>query len=59
MPLVALLPALAIHVVEATGYAADAGEVPLALVAVTVKVYVDPVVRPVMVQERAPVVMQV
>jgi hypothetical protein len=38
---------------------ADAGEVPLAFVAVTVKVYVVPMVSPVMPQVKAPVVVQV
>jgi hypothetical protein len=37
----------------------DAGPVPFALVAVTVKVYGVPFVRPVTVQVKAPVVVQV
>jgi hypothetical protein len=38
------------------GYDAEAAEIPIALTAVTLKKYEDPVVRPVIVQVRAPAV---
>ncbi len=43
----------------AGGDAADAGPVPMALVAVTVKVYAVPLVRPVTVHDGVPVVVHV
>ncbi len=59
MELVALFSVLATHVLAPAGNTADAGEVPPALVAVTVKVYVAPVVRPVTTHVVAPVVVHV
>ena len=43
----------------AGGEAAEAGPVPIGLVAVTVKVYAVPLVRPLIVQDTVPVVVQV